>query len=84
MSLRVYLLLNTIGGRAGQVAEILRGKTGVRIVDLLEGPPDVIVMIQASSRQRLAELTNQALASVESITENIQVLPVQENRGIQP
>ena len=84
MSIRVYLLIDTIGGKTGRVAEILRGKTGVSIVDLPVGRPDVIVMVQASSRQRLAELTNQAIASVESFTENIKVLPVQGNGEIKP
>ena len=50
---------------------------GVKMVDLLEGPPDVIVMLQARSRLELAELTNQALVSVESMTEDLKVLPVQ-------
>jgi hypothetical protein len=56
---------------------MLRGQPGVKMVDVLEGPPDVIVMLQARSRLELAELTSQALVSVESMTEDLKVLPVQ-------
>ena len=77
MSERVYLLIDAIEGKGGQVAQTLRGHPGVKMLDLLEGPPDVIVMLQALSRQKLAELTNLALASVDSMTEGMQVLPVQ-------
>ena len=77
MSERVYLLIDATEGKAGQVAQVLRGHPRVNLVDLLEGPPDVIVMLQARSRLELAELTNQALVSVESMTEDLKVLPVQ-------
>jgi len=64
-------------GKADQVAQTLRDKVGVKMVDVLEGPPNVIVMIQARDRQRLAELTNRALASVDNLTEGVQLLPTQ-------
>jgi len=79
MNERVYVLMDAIEGKAGQVAQMLRDQPGVKMVDLLEGPPDVIVMLQAHSRQKLAELTNRALASVDSMTGDLQVLPVQND-----
>jgi hypothetical protein len=51
---------------------------GVVIVDALEGPPDVIMVVEASERQKLAELTIRALASVETVTEGLSVLPARE------
>ena len=55
------MLIDAVEGKAGQIAQMLRGQPGVKMVDLLEGPPDVIMMLQARSRQELVELTNQAL-----------------------
>ena len=55
------MLIDAVEGKAGQIAQMLRGQPGVKMVDLLEGPPDVIMMLQARSRQKLVELTNQAL-----------------------
>ena len=81
MSEGVYILIDVTEGKAGQVAETLRGQPGVKMIDLLEGPPDVVVILQARSRQKLAELTNRALALVENITEGIQVLPVQNEQN---
>jgi len=77
MSARAYVLLDAVEGKAHEVAQTLRNKPGVNMVDMLEGPPGLIVVMQARTRQRLAELTNKALASVETMTDNWQLLPVQ-------
>jgi len=83
VSKRVYVLIDAVEGEADQVAKMLRDRPGVKMVDLLEGPPDVIVMLQSRSRQKLAELTNLVLTLVDSMTEGIQVLPVQNGLSMQ-
>ena len=80
---KTYVLLNIVDGKAGQVTQTLRGKAGVKMVDVLEGPPNVIMMIQARDRQRLADLTNWALAAVDTMTEGVQLLPTQNERDTQ-
>ena len=45
MSARVYVLLGVIEGKADQVAGALRDKAGVRMVDMLESPPEVIMAV---------------------------------------
>jgi len=77
MSARAYVLLDAVDGKASEVAQTLKNKSGVRTVDVLEGSPDLVIVIQARTRQRLADLTNKALASVETMTDNWQLLPVQ-------
>ena len=84
MSPRVYILLNAVEGKASQVAQTLQGRPGVRMVDVLEGSPDVIMVLQARNRQQVAEFTNQALSSVESMTEDLQVLPVRNSSDAEP
>ncbi len=74
MSARVYILLDVVAGTSGQVTEALRGKPGVVMADPLEGPPDVIMVVEAPKQQKLAELTIQALASVEAVTEGLRLL----------
>ncbi len=78
MGARAYVLLDVTGSRSGDVAKVLRGRPGVVRADLLEGPPDVIVVVEASNRQELAELTVQLLASVETMTEHLQLLPTRD------
>jgi len=75
MSAKAYVLLNVVHEKQQQVVRALRGKPGVLMVDVLEGPPDVIVVLGARDRQKLAELTVQALALVEAMTEELQLLP---------
>ena len=82
MSARAYVLLDIIKGKSSQAVKYLRGKPGVLIADLLDGPPDVILVVEAPERQELADLTNQALASVEKVTEDIRLLPAQDDRNI--
>lgn len=76
MGKRVFILLDVAEGTAEEAAKTLRGNPGVKLVDVLEGRPNVVTVLEARSRRRLAELTNQALALVEGVTEDLQVLPV--------
>jgi len=75
-SVRAYILLRLAKGNPEQVAQALRRKPGVLMADPLEGPPDVIVVVEAPERQRLADLTVQALSSVETMIENVRLLPI--------
>ena len=77
MSARAYVLLEIKEGNSKQVAKVLRGKPGVVVADLLEGPPDVIMVVEALDSQKLAELTVRALAAVENMTENFCLLPAE-------
>jgi hypothetical protein len=71
VSVRVYVLLAIINGACNEAAKILRGKPGVVAVELLEGSPEVLFMVESSSRLSLAQRTVSALASVESFTAGV-------------
>ena len=81
MSHRAYILLDIADGKSEEAARSLGGRPGVVRVDLLEGPPDLLVMCEASSRQMLARLAVEALAMVEQVTENVHLLPVRSQSG---
>lgn len=83
MTVRVYVLLGIITGACNEAAEILRGKPGVIAVELLEGSPEVLFIIESCSRRSLAQLTVSALASVESLTAGVQLLPTRDSFGAQ-
>ena len=82
MSARVYILLEIEDGKVKQAADTLHNMPGVRMVDALESSPNLAVVIQARNRQALADFTNQAIASVESITQDIHLLPAQDGNGM--
>ena len=77
MDNRAYVLLDIMDGKAKQVPQVLRKSPGVVMAAAVEGPPDVIMVVEASDRQKLAGLTGQALAAVESMTENFLLLPAE-------
>ncbi len=74
-----YVLLDVTDGKLGEVAKVLHVMPGVVMTHILEGPPDIIIVVEAADRGKLAEFTIQALASVEDMTEAIRLLPVQDN-----
>ena len=76
MSHRVYILLDIADGKSEEVAQSLWIRPGIVKVDLLEGSPNLLVICEATNRQKLAELTVEALAAVEQDTENMHLLPV--------
>jgi hypothetical protein len=83
VSVRVYVLLGIINGACDEAAKVLRGEPGVIAVELLEGSPEVLFIIESSSRRSLAQLTVSALASVESLTIGVQLLPTRDSFGAQ-
>ena len=76
MDFRAYLLLQVVKEKSKEVAQVLRQKPGVLMADTVEGPPDVIAIMEASERKLLADLTVQALSSVENMLENVRLLPI--------
>jgi hypothetical protein len=74
---RLYILLDIVDGKADKATKIVRKSPGVVIADALEGPPDVVIVLEAAKRRHLAKLAMQVLASVESLTENVCLLPSQ-------
>ena len=80
---KVYILLDIGDGKAEQVAQVLQRSPGVVMSDALEGPPDVITVIEADEREQLVKLTIQALASVGNAIEHIRLLLARDrfNKG---
>jgi hypothetical protein len=72
---RVYVILDVMEGKHSEAVQSLRANPGVQWVDVLEGQWDVITAIEAPNRSRLAQLVVRAISSVETITEDIQLLP---------
>ena len=74
-NVRAYILLRTVQGKSDQVVTALRGMPGVAEVDLVEGPPDVVLVVEASARQDLARYVVEAVGAVETMTEDLSLLP---------
>jgi len=77
---RAYVLLQSIGNTRSRVIKTLKRQRGVVAVDPVEGPPDVVLVIEASDRPELASLLMTAMASVQDMTDGLQLLPTQVTR----
>jgi hypothetical protein len=76
---RAYMLLDIQKNKSQEVAKALQGKPGVVVVDIVEGPPDVVAVLEASGLLKLAETTAQVLESVETLVNCVSLLPVQDD-----
>ncbi len=74
MGVRVYVLLDIVDGYGEDAIQLLQDKSGVMLADRLEGRPDVIIMVEAPSRQKLAEIIMPAIGCVADITEDLHLL----------
>ena len=81
MTAKVYVLLTITQDKITRAAGILRHYNGVVMIAVLEGIPNVIMILQASKRKHLAEKTIAAIVAVENMTEDLQLLPVQHEYG---
>ena len=75
---RIYILLDIVDDKAKQAVQVLQGSPGVAMADVVEGPPDVIIVMEAAERQQLAKLVTQAIASVEAMPEHVCLLPTRD------
>lgn len=71
MCIRAYLVLQTDGDKSQEIISDLLNKPGIVTVDLLEGSPNLIVVVEAEKRQELGGFIVQALDSVEFITKDL-------------
>ena len=77
MKSKVYVLLDIPDGKYNAVFRALQGKAGVVALEHIEeGPPDIVLTVEAPNRKKLAQLTVSAIASVENMADNFTLLPV--------
>jgi hypothetical protein len=63
-------------GNWEEAVTIIRDQPGVVMADSIEGMADVIFAVQGSTPENLANLMVHAIAAVEDMTDEIQLLPV--------
>ena len=76
VKLKTYVLLKASDGDLEQALGIIQHQPGVVMAEPVEGIADIIFAVQATDRESLAKLAVQAIAAVENVTEEIELLPV--------
>jgi hypothetical protein len=77
---RAYVLLQSLEDNHSEVVKKLRRQAGVVAVDLVEGPPDIVLVIEATDRQQLASVLMNALSSVQDVTEGLELFPTRTSQ----
>ncbi len=84
MSAKVYMLLDVVHADSVQLAQFLQAKPGVAEIDVLEGPPSIIMVVEAPEMLKAGEYLVDILDSVDGMTENLHVLPVRQSVAKSP
>jgi hypothetical protein len=79
---KAYILIDVADGRANEILAMLQGQPSIAEIECVEGPPDIVMVVEADEAQKLAELTIKALTTVEHLTSSIRCLPV-SHQGIE-
>jgi hypothetical protein len=76
------MLLDVLEEKCAQAVHNLQTISGAQIVDTLEGHPNILVIIQAPNRERLAASMMSVLDSVDHITQDVHLLVNKETKPI--
>jgi hypothetical protein len=78
---KAYVFIKAAAGTAEAVVRAVRGVTGVRDVDLVMGPDDVVVVAEHRTAEDIARLVLTELAHVRGVAGTSTYLVVPFDRG---
>ena len=68
MAKRAFVLLETAPGKAGEVSASIKQSNGVRSVDVVSGPYDVIAVVEAEDFTEFGEIVTTMIAPVSDVS----------------
>ena len=74
MSFKAFVIMDSPTEKTANMVRTLRKKPGVVSVDRIEDSPQLIVVVEARERRKLAELTVQAISAADSMVTIMQLL----------
>jgi hypothetical protein len=84
MSYKAYVIMDSPAEKAARMVETLRGRPGVVSVDLLEDSPQLIMVVEAAQRKKLAKLTVHAISSADNMATVTQLITATSGRYLPP
>jgi DNA-binding Lrp family transcriptional regulator len=73
---KAFILIETVVGRTKEVVAGLNGLEGVKSVDTVTGPYDVIAIIEANSLNEIGDLVTQKIHPIVGISRTVTCLAV--------
>jgi DNA-binding Lrp family transcriptional regulator len=76
MAAKAFVLIETAVGRTKEVAAILRQLKGVKSVDAVTGPYDVIVVVEAENLTEIGDLVTNKIHPIPGISRTVTCLAI--------
>ncbi|HEX77485.1 MAG TPA: Lrp/AsnC family transcriptional regulator [Dehalococcoidia bacterium] len=76
MATKAYILIETAVGKTKEVAEALRKLEGVKAVDPVTGPYDVIVVVEGVDLNAIGDLVTGSIHPIAGITRTVTCLTI--------
>ncbi|MFC2023058.1 Lrp/AsnC ligand binding domain-containing protein [Chloroflexota bacterium] len=76
MAAKAFVLIETSVGRTKEVAGILKQLKGVKSVDAVTGPYDVIVVIEADSLTEIGDVVTNKIHPISGISRTVTCLAI--------
>lgn len=76
MATRAYLLLETAVGRTREVATQLRGVEGIKAVDVVTGPYDIITLMEAEDINSIGDIVTSKVHIIPGVVRSVTCVAV--------
>ena len=76
MATRAYILIETAVGKSREVAGSLASLSGVRTVDAVTGPYDIIAVVEATDLNAVGDLVTSHVHTINGIVRTVTCLSV--------
>jgi len=71
MAANAFILVETVVGRSKEVASVLKQLDGMKSVDLVTGPYDVIIVIETESLTDIGDLVTSKIHPIPGISRTV-------------
>jgi len=76
MATKAYLLVETAVGKTRDVANTLRGLSGIETVDVVTGPYDIIAVINGDDMSVVGTLVTESVHTVQGVVRTVTCVAV--------
>jgi DNA-binding Lrp family transcriptional regulator len=75
---RAYILVETLPGKALELINAVKGLAGIKKVDLVTGPYDVITFVEAADLKALGEMIVKKIQATGCVARTLTCITVEE------
>ncbi len=76
MSAKAFILVETAIGRTKEVVSVLKKMEGLKSVDTVTGPYDIIAVVEAEDLNKIGDLITGKIHAIEGISRTVTCLAV--------